>query len=337
MTARNLTVVLLAALTLGVGAHQLLGSRGAASADDDEGAPVRPIVTVQVGKLERRTMYRIVTGYGVVEPAPATSRHPAAAAAVAASVTGVVTQVLVAAGQNVRRGQVLVRLNSDSQTQQYAAQQVARLQRLFAQHNASLKDLQHAEAQLALLQVTAPLAGTVVSVDVTAGTAVSPSTVLVEVIDQKRLVVRAGFPEPPAGALEPGQIVRLSRPKAMTLRLAYVSPTIDPKTGAVMTWASLPANSGLRPGQYVRLAVVTATHPDSLVAPDESVVSNLTGQGVLSVVRGGEAVRVPVRVGLREDGWVEVRGSGLFPGTPVVTVGAYGLPARVAIRIVHPR
>ena len=333
MIARKSIAVLLAAVILGVGVYQCLTTRGAAAADDDEGASVRPTVTVQVGRLERRTMYKVVTGYGVVEPAPATPRHPAAAAAVAAPVTGVVTQVQIAAGQRVRRGQVLVRLNSDTQTQWYATQQVARLRRLYAQHNASLKDLQNAAAQLALLQVTAPIAGTVVSVNVKAGDAVSPSTVLVEVMDLKRLVVRADIPEPQAGELEPGQVVRMIRPKAMTLRLGFISPTIDSQDGAVMTWASLPANSGLRTGQYTRLTIVTATHRDSLVAPDESVVSDLAGHSVLSVVRGNEAIRVPVRTGLREDGWVEITGASLTAGTPVVTIGAYGLPARVAIRV----
>ena len=337
MTSRRLIAALLAALAIGTGAYVLPRMQGASAADEEEEAPVRPIVTVQVGTLERRTMHRFVTGYGEVEPAPATPQHPAAAAAVAAPVTGVVTAVRVVAGQHVRRGQVLVLLNSDSMTEQYAAQQAARLKRLYAQHNAALKDLQHAEAQLALLQVTAPLAGTLVSVSVKPGTAVSPSTVLAEVIDLARLVVQADIPEPQAGELEPGQAVRLSGSHPVTARLTYISPTIDPSDGAVMTWASLPANSGLRPGQYVRLRIVTAAHPDSLVAPSESVVSDLAGRSILSVVRGNEAIRVPVQAGLREYGWVEVAGPGLTAGTPVVTVGAYGLPARATVRIVDSR
>jgi len=334
MRSRKLIAALLVALIIGFGAYVLFRLRiQAPAAADEEAGSVRPVVTVQVGTLERRTMYRFVMGYGEVQAAPATPRHPAAAAAVAAPVTGVVTAVEVAAGQHVRRGQVLVLLNSDSMTEQYAAQQVARLKRLYAQHNAALKDLQNAEAQLALLQVTAPLAGTVASVNVKPGMAVSPNTVLAEVIDLDRLVVQADIPEPQAGELEPGQEVRLSGNKQVTARLAYVSPTIDPTDGAVMVWASLPRASGLRPGQYVGLRIVTATHPDSLVAPSESVVSDLAGNSVLSVVRGNEAIRVQVRAGLRENGWVEVDGPGLTAGTPVVTVGAYGLPPRVAIRV----
>lgn len=337
MTARKLIAVLLAVLTLGSSAYVLLGKRAGASAADEEEASARPIIAVQVGTLKRKTMHQFVSGYGEVEPAPATPQSPAAAAAIAAPVTGVVTRVAVAAGQHVRRGQVLVLLDSDSMTEQYAAQQAQRLKRLYAQHNASLKDLQNAQAQLALLEVTAPLAGTVVSIDVKPGTAVGPSTVLAQVIDLQHLVVQADIPEPQAGELAPGQAVRVSGSPAITARLAYVSPTIDPRDGAIMTWAPLPADSRLKAGQYVRLRIVTATHPDSLVAPGESLVSDLAGHSVLSVVRGNEAVRLPVQAGLREDGWVEVSGPGLTAGTRVVTVGAYGLPPRVAIRVVSAR
>ena len=36
---------------------------------------------------------------------------------------------------------------------------------------------------------------------------------------------------------------------------------------------------------------------------------------------------------LREDGWVEVAGTGLKEGASVVTVGAYGLPEKTKIRV----
>ena len=333
MTSRKLIAGVLAAACIGLGGYSLFGLHDGAFAADDPVATTT-VVTVQVGALKRMTLHQYVSGYGEITTAPATSRHAAAAAAVSASVTGVVARVAVAAGQRVRRGQLLVVLNSDSMTERYATQELARQERLYVEHNTSLKALQDAEARLALLRVTAPLSGTVVSVNVKPGTAVGASTVLAEVMDLSRLVVQTDIPEPQASQLERGQMLQLLGAHPASTRLEYISPTVDPADGAVMAWAPLPPDGGLRPGQYVRIRIVTATHTGSLVAPSESVISDSAGHGVLAVVRGNEAIRVPVRSGLSEDGWVEVSGQGLKAGTEVVTVGAYGLPARTAIRIV---
>ena len=294
---------------------------------------VAPVISVQVGALELKTLHRYVIGYGVVEPAPATPRRAAAEAKVAAPVNGVVTRVLIAAGERVRRGQLLAELNSDAMTETYAAAEARRERRLYAQHNASLKDLQQAEARLALLRITAPVSGTVVRVDIKPGTAVNTSTVLADVMDLHRLVVRTDIPAAQATALKLGQPVQVLGAMRTATRLAYISPMVDQSDGAVSVWAPLPADSRLRPGQYVRLRIVTATHRMALAAPSAGVITDVGKHGVLSVVRGHEAIRVPVRIGIREHGWVEVSGPALRAGTQIVTVGAYGLPSRVAIQI----
>lgn len=335
MKSRALITAGIIALGIGLGTYTLVKPPSARSTASGQHVAPPSLISVQVGALKRMTLHRYVTGYGVVVPAPETAHRPAAASAIAAPVTGVVTKVAVAAGEHVRRGQVLVELNSARMTEAYAAQEAARQERLYAQHNTSLKALQNAEAHLALLRVTAPLSGTVASVNVKPGAAVDTSTVLAEVIDLARLVVRADIPEGEASELAPEEQAEVPGATPIPARLAYVSPTVDADDGAVMTWASLPPHSGLRPGQYVRLRIVTATHRDTLAAPSASVVTRLGGRSVMSVVRGNEAFRIPVKVGLREHGWVEVAGPGLQAGTRIVTVGAYGLPARTAIRIVN--
>lgn len=335
MKSRILIIGGIAAFGLALGVFVLLSSpSGRSAAAERSDAPKAPRITVQVGELRRMTLHRYVDGYGVVEPAPATPQRPAAAAAVAAPVSGVVTQVAIAAGERVKRGQLLMELNSSTMTESYAEQEVTRLKRLYAEHNASLKALQSAQAQLALLRVTAPLSGTLVSVNVKPGAAVDASTVLAEVIDLERLIVRTSIPETDALELKLGEPLQLLGAVPLSTTLAYVSPTINSSDGTVVAWASLPPHGGLRSGQFVGLRIVTATARDALVAPSESVIRTAVGgSGVLSVVRGHEAIRVPVKTGLREDGWVQVSGPGLAPGTRVVTVGAYGLPTRTAIQI----
>ncbi|HUZ13884.1 MAG TPA: efflux RND transporter periplasmic adaptor subunit [Caulobacteraceae bacterium] len=324
-------VILLGAAVFG---YALVRMRGADPAADEDAAPAPSVVSVQVGALERMTLHRYVTGYGEVAPAPATPGRAAAAATIAAPVNGVVTKVLAAEGQQVVRGQLMMELDSDTTTEAFAGREAARQQELYAEHNTSLKALQSAKAQLALLRVVAPVSGAVVQVNVRPGAAVSTSTVLAEVTDLRRLVVQTDIPETQSAELRVGQSVQLLGASPITTRLAYISPTVDASDGAVRAWASLPANSGLRPGQYVDLRIGTATHANALAAPSQSVVTDVDGHSVLSLVRGDEAIRTPVQTGLREGGWVEVAGPGLAAGAPVVTVGAYGLPARTRIHVV---
>ena len=166
-------------------------------------------MTVQTGALKLATLHRYVTGYGTVEPAPATAEQPAAGAQLAAPSAGVVAKVNVIEGQHVEKGDVLMELNSGAATAESAAQEVERQKKLYAQENTSLKNLQDAEAQLALLRVTAPLSGTVARVNVKPGQAVDLTTVVAEVMDLNRLAVSAEIPAAEAGDLKPGNPVEV--------------------------------------------------------------------------------------------------------------------------------
>lgn len=302
-----------------------------ATTESDEAT--RTIVSVQIGALKRMTLHSYVTGYGTVGPAPATTEQPAAGAPLAAPVAGVVTGVNVVEGQHVEKGDVLVELNSGAATADYAAQEVERQKKLYAQQNTSLRNLQNAEAQLALLRVSAPLSGMVTRLNVKPGQAVDVNTVVAEVMDLSRLAVSAAIPASEATAMKAGQEVQVLTVPPVTTTLSFVSPVVDTNNGTVLARAALPADSGLRPGQFVQLRVVTAVHADCLAAPGESVVTDESGHNVIALVNGDEATQMPVQTGLREDGWVEVAGNGLKEGISVVTVGAYALPAKTKVRV----
>ena len=322
-------------VALGLGVYALIKSHGAAAGSDDEAAAenVPSVVTVQVGALKQMTLHRFVSGYGTVEAAPATAGQPAAGAQPAAPAGGTVAKVNVVAGQKVAKGDVLVELNSGSATFDSARAEAERQRKLFAEQNESLKNLQAAEAQLAALEVVAPLAGFVTRLNVKPGDAVDVNMPVAEVIDLSRLAVSSGIPAAEAADLKTGQEVLVQTETPVSATLSFVSPAVDPKTGAVMTWALLPENSGLRPGQFVQLKIVTAIHTNCLAAPSESVVTDESGKSVIALVNGDTAAQTPVQTGLREDGWVEVAGTGLKEGASVVTVGAYGLPKTTKIHV----
>ncbi|MGH7972605.1 MAG: efflux RND transporter periplasmic adaptor subunit, partial [Limisphaerales bacterium] len=312
----------------------LLKSHRSDSAGEEE--QPAPVVSVQLGALKLMTLHHYLDGYGLVAPMPATAAGPAADAPLAPATAGVVARINVVEGQEVQKGDVVLELNSSAMTLEYAQQELERQKQLYAQHNTSLHNLQNAQAQLAALQVVSPLSGTVARVNARPGAAVDSTTIVAEVIDLSRLAVRADLPSADAVQLKSGQEVQvLTEPPAQAV-LSFVSPTVDTTNGTVLVRAQLPADSRLRPGQFLALRVVTGVHTNRLVAPEESVVTDAEGASLIAVVNGTEATQVIVQTGFRENGWVEITGAGLRPGQAVVTVGAYGLPKKTKVQVVNP-
>jgi membrane fusion protein (multidrug efflux system) len=326
------------------GIYALIKSPGAASSggddDDEAAAPSEPgIVSVQTGTLQRVTLHQYISAYGTIEAAPATADAPAADAPLAAPTAGIVARVNVVEGQMVNKGDTLMELNSGTATYQYAKAERERQKQLYAEHNTSLKALEDAETQVALLRVVAPLSGTVTRLGVKPGAAVDATTVVAEVMDLSRLAVSLGIREADAAEVKPGEEVQVLTQPPVTATLTYVSPAVDANNGTIAAWATVPADSGLRPGQLVSLQLVTATHTNCLTAPESSVVTDDSGSSTIAVVTGDTtnltAVQTTVQTGFREDGRVEISGDGLKDGQSVVTVGTYALPDKTKIQIAN--
>jgi membrane fusion protein (multidrug efflux system) len=334
MKSKHILIGVVVVLCAGLGAFAWHKWHSPAPGADDSGDE-NTIISVQVGALKRMTLHQYVTAYGTVDAAPATATQPAAGGPLSAPTAGTVAKVNVVAGQQVNKGDVLVELNSASATSDYAKAEVDRQEKLLAQQNTSLKNAQDARAQLASLQVIAPVSGTVTSINVKPGQSVDTTTVIAEVIDLDRLAVSAKIPETQAGQLQAGQEVQVLTQPPVAASLLFVGPQINPDDGTVTAWASLPADSGLRPGQFVQFRIVTAVHTNCLAAPAASVVTDDSGNSTISLVNDDEATQTNVQTGFREDDWVELAAPDLKEGASVVTVGAYGLPQQTKIKIVN--
>lgn len=330
----------------------------------DDAAPTETDVAVGLARVERLTLRAYVTAYGAVEAEPAQGGRPPASALVAAPSAGLVAEAHCEEGQRVRRGQVLFRLEhrlADVQVEKartvlaLAEKNLERKRVLGKDDNVSQKlvdearqqrdaarqDLALAEAQRALLQVEAPLAGTVVKVHARPGEAVGGNAVLAELVDLDRLVVNAAVPGAEARRLRPNQPALLSAASETEPmqqgrgKLAFIGYQVDPRTATLPVRIALPADSGLKPGQFIRVRMVVEERTDRLAVPVESLVTE-TGQSAIYLASGGRAVRTPVRTGLRDGGFVEVEGEGVQAGMAVVTQGAWGLPAASRIHPVQP-
>ena len=269
--------------------------------------------------------------------------------------------ILVRAALNVpvEQGAVLFRLDSRlaevavakaEKELAFAGQAYERQKRLLAAEGTSQKAFQEAELQLqtarndlataqtelSLLQIKAPLAGTVVRISARLGQSVETSAVLAEVIALERLVVTAQVPSREAGLLKPGQPVDFGPGSAATGKVTVVGKDIDPKTDTVLVRAAVPAGAGLRPGQFVTIRIVSEERRDVLAVQEASLIADSVGgdTGSIVLVESGKAVRRRVKSGLRESGLVEVEGEGLKEGLVIVTEDAYAVPADSKVHII---
>jgi RND family efflux transporter MFP subunit len=181
---------------------------------------------------------------------------------------------------------------------------------------------------VALLQIRAPIGGTITKVNVKAGEAADLTTVLAELIDLDRLVVNFNAAGADLAALKTGQTAELTIPDSTNLvnaSLSYVSPQVDSKTGSGMARATLPGNSNVRAGQFLKVRVITEERKDRLVVPSASVAKDQSGATFIALVEGEKATLKPVRAGLHDGDLIEVEGDGVEADQTVVTEGAYGL------------
>ena len=286
-------------------------------------------VAVHVGKISLATLRHGVTAYGTVEPEPGVEGRAPASARIASPVAAIVSDVNCFEGQQVEKGQTLFTLNNSRKPD--------------------------GSIEPALLKITAPLSGTVVYVNVKPGEVTDPETLtpLVEVVDLNRLIIAANVPSSQMSALKVGQTVEIvpqqaevhdtsataetavpsPAPVTLTGTVTLIEDRVDPKTDMGPVDISVPPKAGLRPGQFVRVRIITEERHDCMTVPSRSIVKNQSGEWVIYLVSGKQAIQQPVKVGFREGDTVQVQSLVLQPGDKVVTAGAYGLPGKTKIRI----
>ena len=221
-------------------------------------------------------------------------------------------------------------------------QELAQEQAKVAQAQAALAT---AKVQLQMMTITAPIDATVVSLPVNPGEAVDTTKTVVHLIAMDRLFVDVDVPadQLPDNAVGlSAQIQTTSASSAdnpLTGKVAFVSPEVDAHTGAVMVGIDLPAGAALRPGLTVRVRIVAEEHKDCLAVPREAVVTDQNGDSVIAAVskdeatKSDQATRKTVKIGLEENGLIEIIADGVKDGDTVVTAGAYGLPQATRIKI----
>lgn len=277
-------------------------------------------------------------------------------------VEGEVERVAFRTGQQVKAGEMLVRL-SDRAEQLAVALAQAQLQtaRLLARRleatagSGAVPDIEVEQAvaarrgaEIGLLQaqqalsersVRAPFAGVVGMAAVQRGDRVSPTTALTTLDDRRQLVVAFAVPEAYLGRLRLGQPITATHPaypdQPVRGRLSEIDSQIDAISRTVRVRATLPnTDDRLRTGMSFRVRLELAGER-RLSVPELALQFGRQGAYVWAV-REGKAVAVPTRVVRRSGSLVLVDGA-LTSGEPVVVEGVQRLRAGRAVRVVGER
>lgn len=174
---------------------------------------------------------------------------------------------------------------------------------------------------------------------VSAGEMVAPgASELLELVIDDALKLKATVPERFAGEVRGGQTIEVRvdayAGEVFEATITRISPVVDPQSRTFEIEALVPnAEHRLQHGAFAKGAILTRVETEAVTAPLESVVTFAGVTKVFAVV-DGKAHAVPVEVGVRGSGWVELRGSSLAPEMVVVTSGQSQLAdgTRVEIR-----
>jgi membrane fusion protein (multidrug efflux system) len=232
-----------------------------------------------------------------------------------------------------------------------SAESTAGLERALAEYEIAGARLELAKIQLNRTVVRAPFDGVVGSRLVSPGERVSPGSdrdfgsdgggggggpsglVRIDSLDEMELIFT--LPETVMAIARTGVKVQLRVSpfpgESFGGEIYFVDPRIDATSRRVLVKARVPnPEHKLRPGLFATLKVEISSRLGALMVPEDAVVYGRDGVFVWRIV-DGEAVQVPVELGIRQPGRVELR-SGVKAGERVVSAGTHKLRPGSAVR-----
>jgi membrane fusion protein (multidrug efflux system) len=277
---------------------------------------------------------------------------------VTSRVSGRVSKIFLVEGASVAAGDPLVQLEDDTERANLrsataaaaeAESQLVRLKSLAERGLVSRLELdrQHraveaAQAALELARVLldqrtirAPFAGVVGFRQVSLGSLVQPGTniVTLDACDQMR--VHFSVPETLLSSIQVANAVQATTAaypgRTYLGKITARGTRVDEMTRAVPAQAVFDNSDGsLLPGMMLTLQIEAQPReltyvPEAALAPDNA------RQFIWKIDDTGLAQRVPVEIGVREQGWVEIV-SGVVPGERVVVEGGVNLRPGAMVR-----
>jgi membrane fusion protein (multidrug efflux system) len=231
-----------------------------------------------------------------------------------------------------------------------SAESEAGLERALAEYEIAGAKLDLAKIQLARTIIRAPFDGVVGARMVSPGERVSPGSdrdsggdggggggssglVRIDALDEMELIFT--LPETVMSIARKGVRVDLRvspfPDETFPGTVYFVDPRVDAVSRRVLVKARVPnPEHKLQPGLFATLKVEIASREGALMVPEDAIVYGRDGVFVWRI-DGEQAVQVPVELGIRQPGRVELV-SGVEIGDRIVSAGTHKLRAGSAVR-----
>ena len=265
-------------------------------------------------------------------------------AQLAAAMGGFIEKVFVKNGQNVKKGQTLLRVDS--------ATHGSRLSQAQVEYNAAKRELDraksmkeviaaqqldNAESRMAAARaavvsarvnvsrsvIKAPFSGTIAGLDVAEGEVAPPGAPLVRVVRLDEVKVTIAVSDREVVALKEGmQVTVTTSASAQPIKgkVSHINPAADPRTRAFEVEVTAPnTERTLLPGMIAQVRISENVASEEMVIPQDWVVTKLSDLGVFTVV-DGKAVWKSLELGRVVRDQVVVT-AGLSASDEVVTRG----------------
>lgn len=197
--------------------------------------------------------------------------------------------------------------------------------------------LQAARARLSYATITAPRGGTIIARDVERGDVVQPGKVLMVLSPEGETQIVVQVDERNLGRLKLGQPALASADAfpndRFKAQVVYINPGVDAQRGTVEVKLGVPeAPEYLRQDMTVSVDIEVGRSPNALALRADGVHDPMGRSPWVLKVNSGHASRQEVELGLRGEGWVEVR-KGLQGGDVVVPAANAAIQPGARVRV----
>lgn len=187
-------------------------------------------------------------------------------------------------------------------------------------------------------EIRSPVNGAVKRKLVSAGEAIKEKTPVMVLVATDPLRFQGTVPERFSPQVGVGQAVEVRveayRDRTFPGRVSRLSPAVETETRSLLVEALVPNPRGeLKPGFFAKGDVLTGKDRGVAFVP-EAAVYTFVGINKVFVIKDNAVEERVVKVGIRQDGAVEV--TGVHPGETVATSGLARLSTGIKVRVAGP-
>ncbi|HSD08947.1 efflux RND transporter periplasmic adaptor subunit [Flavobacterium sp.] len=277
-------------------------------------------------------------------------------------VSGIVEGIYFNEGSNVKKGQVLFKVNDielkaqlqQAVTKESLAAENARRAKLLLEKEAisqeefdiSRADYKSAQAQTQLIRaqisktaVKAPFSGKIGLRSISPGTYITPAVLVAKLVNTGKLKITFSIPEKYASQLKSGTTIDFNvagSTKTYTAKIYAIEPEVEVATRTLKVRSIADNVDGnLFPGTFADVKLPLDIIKDAIVVPSEAIVPVQEGKKVF-ISDMGKAKEVMVEATTRTDASILIL-SGLKAGDTLITSGVMSLkndaPVKVKVKL----